>query len=302
MSKLSNLALFVRVVDDGSFSAAARFLGMMPSSVSRQISQLENELGTRLFHRTTRRLHLTEAGEIYLQHAQRIVADLDSAKLAVSQLAETPSGCLNVAIEADFANTFIAPILPDFLDRYPEIQVKFLMNTKVVDLIDNGLDIAIRIGDLDDSSLFARKIAGYRKLVCASPSYLKAHGTLTHPDDLSNHNCLSFRVQSGKKYWGFQVDGEIKEIEINGRIKVNNLVHLRHAALAGLGIINIPIWMVEDDIQQGRLIPLLEEFPRNPTNIPIHVVFAHNRHLAPKVRVFIDYLVEQTSISSLFNR
>ena len=163
MSELSNLALFVRVVEDESFSAAARFLGIMPSSVSRQISQLEDELGTRLFHRTTRRLHLTEAGEIYLQHAQRIVADLDSAKLAVSQLAETPSGCLNVAIEADFANTFIAPILADFLNSYPDIQIRFLMNTRVIDVIDSGIDIAIRIGDLDDSSLFARKIAQKRK-------------------------------------------------------------------------------------------------------------------------------------------
>lgn len=302
MGELSNLALFVRVEEDGSFSAAARFLGLMPSSVSRQISQLEDELGTRLFHRTTRRLNLTEAGEIYLQYAQRIVADLDSAKLAVSQLAETPSGCLNVALEADFANTFIAPILPDFLSRYPEIQVRFLMNTRVVDLIDSGIDIAIRIGDLDDSSLFARKIARYRKLVCASPSYLKQHGTPTHPDELSQHNCLTFRIQPGKKYWGFQVDGEIKNVEISGRVKVNNLVHLRKVALAGLGVINIPIWMVEDDIQQGRLVPLLEDIQMNPPSIPIHAVFAHNRNLAPKVRVFIDYLVEQTTISSLFSR
>ncbi len=299
MSELSSLALFVRVAEEGSFSAAARFLGMMPSSVSRQISQLETELDIRLFHRTTRRQHLTEAGEIYLQHAQRIVADLDSAKLAVSQLAETPSGCLNVAIEADFANTFIGPILPGFLSRYPEIQIQFSMNTKVVDVIDSGIDIAIRIGELDDSSLFARKIGISRSLVCASPAYLKQHGTPAKPGDLSLHNCLSFRIQPRQTHWRFEVDGEPKDVAISGRVKANNLVLLRNAAIADLGIISIPVWMVANDIQQGRLVPLLEQFSMDPPNVPIHAVFAHNRHLAPKVRAFIDYLVEQTAISSL---
>lgn len=293
--------MFVRVVEDGSFSAAARFLGVMPSSISRQISQLEKELGTRLFHRTTRRQHLTEAGEVYFQHAQRITADLDSAKLAVSQLAEIPSGCLNVAIEADFANIFIAPILPDFMARYPDIKIHFLMNTKVVDLIDSAIDIAIRKGELNDSSLFARKIAVSHSVVCASPSYLEQHGTPTEPDDLTKHNCLSFRVQSKKKLWKFKVNEQIKEVSINGRINANNLILLRNSAVAGLGIINIPTWMVKDDIQHGRLVPLLENFPMSPPNVPIHAVFAHNRHLAPKVRVFIDFLIEQSAMSFLLN-
>lgn len=302
MSELSNLALFVRVVEDGSFSAAARFLGMMPSSVSRQISQLEADLDTRLFHRTTRRQHLTEAGEIYLQHAQRIVADLESAKLAVSELAETPSGCLSVAIEADFANTFIAPILADFLRLYPDIQIQLSMNTRMVDLIDSGVDIAIRVGELDDSSLFARKIAISRSLVCASPAYLEQHGTPKQPGDLSAHNCLSFRIQPRKNYWRFEVDGKPEDIAISGRVTVNNLVFLRNAARAGLGIISIPIWMVEGDIQQGLLVPLLEKFPMIPSSVPIHAVFAHNRHLAPKIRAFIDYLVEQPAMLSLLRK
>lgn len=302
MNELSNLALFVRVVDDGSFSAAARFLGMLPSSVSRQISQLENELGVRLFHRTTRRQHLTEAGEVYLQHAQSIVADIDSAKRAVSQLAETPSGCLNIAIEADFANTFIVPLLPDFMIRYPEIHIQFLMNTRIVDLIGSGVDIAIRIGELDDSSLYARKMGTSRSLICASPTYIERYGIPSRPEDLSNHNCLSFRSQSRKKFWEFQIEGKIKEININGSINGNNLMLLRNSALAGLGIINIPVWMVENDINSGGLVPLLENFSMNPNSIPIHAVFAHNRHMAPKIRAFIDYLVEKTSASPLLNK
>lgn len=302
MSEITNLALFVRVVEDGSFSAAARFLGMMPSSVSRQISQLEADLGTRLFQRTTRRQHLTEAGEIYLEHARRIVADLDSARLAINKLAETPSGNLTVAIEADFANIYIAPILDGFLSRYPEIQIRFLMNTKVIDLVESGIDIAIRIGKLDDSSLFVRKIGSYHTQPCASPDYLKQHGTPTHPEELTAHSCLSFNIQPRKTYWNFEVDDDIKNIEISGKITANNLVFLKSAALSGLGIINLPIWMVQEDIQQQRLIPILEDFSMCPTSTPIQAVFAHNRHLAPKVRAFVDYLVEQLAGSSLLSK
>ena len=302
MSETSNLALFVRVVEDGSFSAAARFLGVLPSSISRQITQLEADLGTRLFHRTTRRQHLTEAGEVYFQHAQRIVVDLDAARLAVTQLADNPSGSLNVAIEADFANIHITPIIADFLNQYPEIQIQFLMNSKQVDLIDGGIDIAIRIGRLDDSSLFARKIADYQSLICASPSYLTQHGTPTHPDELLTHSCLSFNIQSKKIYWGFEVEGETKNIEISGKIKANNLDFLKEAALSNLGIVNLPIWMVQDDIEQNRLVPLLEDFTVSHSKTPIHAVFGHNRHLAPKVRAFIDFLVERLAASSLLSK
>jgi len=302
MSELSNLALFVRVAEEGSFSAAARFFGIMPSSVSRQISQLEAELDTRLFYRTTRQQNLTEAGKIYLQHAKRIISDLETAKLAVSQLVKTPSGCLNVSIEADFANTYIAPILPQFMQLHPEIQIKFVMNTKIVDLIDSGIDIAIRIGELDDSSLFARKIALYRTVVCASPSYISKNGNPNHPYELTTHNCLSFKVQHKKDYWGFMIDGEAKNIEITGSVDANNLVFLKNAALNNLGIVNLPIWMVKDEIAEQKLVPLLEDYQMSPSNIPIHAVFAHSKHLAPKIRTFIDYLIDKMANSALLER
>lgn len=293
MSELSNLQLFVQVVEEGGFSAAARFLGVMPSSVSRRISQLEGELGTRLFHRTTRRQTLTETGEIYFQYAHRIDADLDAARLAVSRLTDIPSGSLHATIEADFANAWLAPILPEFLDRYRKIQVRLSMSTGIVDLVDSGIDVAIRIGHLDDSSLIARKIARSHSLVCASPAYVERHGAPTHPNELEMYNCLSFRTKSGKNYWRFKTPEESVDVSISGCINANSLVLLRNAASAGLGIIMIPTWMIRDELKQQRLVALLEDFPLDPPNTPIHAVFANNRHLAPKVRAFVDFLVER---------
>ena len=293
MSELSNMQLFVRVVEDGNFSAAARFLGITPSSVSRQVSQLEGELGARLFHRTTRKQSLTEAGEIYWQHAHRLVADLEAARLAVGRLTDTPSGSLHITVEADFALAYVAPILPDFLDRCPEVQVRLFMSAGMMDLVDSGIDLAIRIGHLDDSSLIARKIAMSRSLVCASPAYLERHGTPTHPGELEAHNCLSFRTKAGKNNWGFKLPQGSLDVPISGRLNVNSLVFLRNAALAELGIIMIPTWMIRDELKHGYLVPLLEDFPLVPPSTPIHAVFAHNRHLAPKVRTFVDFLVER---------
>jgi len=296
MSDLSNMQLFVRVVEEGSFSAAARFLGVTPSAVSRQVSQLERELGGRLLQRTTRRQSLTEAGEIYFQHAHRIVGDLEAARLAVSRLTDTPSGSLHITVEADFALAFIEPMLPEFLSRYPDVQVRLHMSASLLDLVHGGIDVAIRVGHLDDSSLIARKIATSHSLVCASPSYLERCGTPVHPSDLESHSCLSFRTRPGKNHWTFESPEGPIDVPISGRLNVNGLVFLRNSALSGLGIIMIPIWMMRDALSQGDLVPLLEKFPVIPPSTPIHAVFAHNRHLAPKVRAFVDFLTERMDI------
>jgi len=293
MAGLSNMQLFVRVVEQGSFSAAARFLGVTPSSVSRQVSQLESELGARLFNRTTRRQSLTEAGEIYLRHASRIVADLEEARLAVSRLAETPSGTLHVTVEADFAVAYLAPILPDFLDRYPELQLRLSTSAATMDLVEGGIDLAIRIGHLEDSSLIARKIATSHSRLCASPGYLAGHGTPTHPSELEAHSCLSFRTELGKNHWVFELPQGSLEVPISGRLNANSLVLLRSVALAGQGIIMIPTWMIRSELKHGLLVPLLGDFPLVPPGTPIHAVFAHNRHLAPKVRAFVDFIAER---------
>ena len=290
------MQLFVRVVEEGSFSAAARFLGVTPSSVSRQISQLESDLGGRLFQRTTRRQNLTEAGEIYYQHAHRIVGDLEAARLAVHQLTDTPSGRLHVTAEADFALAFIEPMLPEFLNRYPKVDVRLHMSATFQDLIHGGLDLAIRVGHLDDSSLVARKLAMSHSLVCASPAYLKRHGTPKHPSDLASHSCLSFRTQPGKNFWTFDTSEGPIEAAVSGRLNANGLVFLRNAALDGLGIIMIPTWMMREALNQKKLVPILEDFSLVPPNTPIHAVFAHNRQLAPKVRAFVEFLADRMAV------
>jgi len=293
MNELSNLHLFVRVVEDGSFSAAARFLGITPSSVSRQISQLEDELGTRLFHRTTRRQSLTETGEIYLRHARRIVADLAEARLAVRQLADTPTGSLHVTAEADFAVAYVAPILPEFLNRYPGVHLRLSLSAGRIDLVDSGIDLAIRIGHLDDSSLIARKIAVSRSSLFASPAYLEQHGIPTHPGDLKDHDCLSFRTQAGKNHWRFKLPEGPLDVPVSGRVNANSLVFLRSLAVSTQGIAMLPIWMIRDELKDGDLVTLLEDFPLVPPSTPINAVFAHNRHLAPKVRAFVDFLADR---------
>ncbi len=293
MNNISTIQLFVRVVEEGSFSSAARFLGLTPSAVSRQISHLEKELGGRLFQRTTRKQRLTEAGEIYFQHAQRLVEDLEVAKLAVKQLTDKPSGSLRITAEADFALTFIEPILPEFLTRYPEIQVNLQMSASFQDLINTNLDLAIRIGHLEDSSLAARKLADSQSVVCASPAYIAKHGMPNHPSDLIQHSCLSFRTKPGKNYWRFETPEGSTEIPISGRLNANGLHFLRQTALNGLGIIMIPTWMVRDELNQQTLVPLLTRFSVIPSSTPINAIFSNKRQLAPKVRAFVDFLAER---------
>lgn len=249
--------------------------------------------GGRLFQRTTRRQSLTEAGEIYFQHAHRIVGDLEAAKIAVTRLTDTPSGTLYITVEADFALAFIEPNLSELLSRYPEVKVRLLMSAGMQDLVPGGLDLAIRVGHLDDSGLVARKIAMSHSLVCASPAYLQRHGAPKHPSDLASHSCLSFRTNPGKNCWRFESPEGAIDVPISGRLNVNGLVFLRNAAVDGLGIIMIPTWMMRVELNQGHLVPILEDFPVTPPSTPINAVFAHNRHLAPKVRAFVDFLAER---------
>ena len=293
MRNFTNLKLFVRVVQDGSFSSTARELNTTPSSVSRQISQLEEELGARLFRRTTRKQSLTEAGEIYYQHAQRIVSDLEEAKLAVARLSDSPSGSLSIAAEQDLATVFIAPILGEFTQRYPNIDLQLKMSSDLIDLVDGAIDVAIRMGHLRNSSLLARKLTNSRSVVCASPNYLKQRSTPRHPDDLANHNCLSFRVGSGLRQWQFETPEGDCEVAIRGRVNVNSVAFLKQLALSDTGIAMLPSWLIREELELGLLVPVLESYPLRPGTTPIQAVFAHSKHLPPKVRVFIDFMVEK---------
>lgn len=292
MDRLAAMEAFVRVAEARSFSEAARRLRSSKSVVSRQVSALEAELGARLFHRTTRSLTLTEAGQGYYDKAARILADIDEANQSVSQLQAAPRGRLRVNAPMSFGFLHLAPAIPDFLARYPEVEVDMTMNDRFVDLVDEGFDVAVRIARLADSSLVARKLAPARRVVCASPAYLEAHGVPQSPDDLKDHECLCYTNVALSDEWRFTgPDGRPWPVEVKGRLRANNGDALRAAALKGLGVINQPSFIVGGDLQSGTLVSVLTEF--TPQESAVHAVYPHSRHLSPKVRAFVDFLADR---------
>lgn len=292
MDRLAAIEAFVKVAETRSFSEAAQRMNASKSAISRQVSALEAELGARLFHRTTRSLTLTEAGQGYFERASRILADLEEASLAVSQLQAAPRGRLRVNAPMSFGFLHLAPALPEFLQLYPELSVDVTMNDRFVDLVDEGFDVAVRIGQLDDSSLIARRLAPIRRVLCASPDYLKAHGAPASPEDLKAHQCLcNSNIPLGHEWRFVAPDGKAWPVEVSGRFNANNGDALRIAALNGLGIAHLPTFIVGGDLQAGTLITLLDEFV--PQTLSLNAVYPHARHLSPKVRAFVDFLSQR---------
>jgi DNA-binding transcriptional LysR family regulator len=292
MDRLAVLETFVKVSETQSFSEAARRLRSSKSAVSRQVAALEAELGARLFHRTTRSLTLTEAGRGYFERASRILADLEDANLSVSQLQSAPRGRLRVNAPMSFGFLHLAPALNDFLVRYPEVEVDVTLNDRFVDLVDEGFDVAVRIGSLADSSLVARKMAPIRRVVCASPAYLKARGVPKSPGDLKNHDCLCNSNVTQAREWRFITeDGKPWPVEVKGRLSANNGDTLRVAALRGFGFVQLPTFIVGDDAKAGRLVTVLDKFIDQ--DMTLNAVYPHSRHLSPKVRAFVDFLAER---------
>jgi len=292
MDRLAAIEAFVRVAETHSFSEAARRLHASQSAISRAVSGLEAELGARLLHRTTRSLTLTEAGRGYFERAARILADLEEANLAVTQLQAAPRGRLRVNAPMSFGFLHLAPALPDFLALYPELSVDLSMSDRFVDLIEEGVDVAVRIGALEDSSLIARKLAPIRRVVCASPAYLKSRGTPLAPDDLKQHDCLCNSNIAVLHEWRFAAaDGKLWPVDVNGRLSANNGDALRIAALKGLGLANLPTFIVGADLQAGTLVTVLDEF--GVQDLSMSAVYPPGRHLSPKVRAFVDFLADR---------
>ncbi len=284
------LLAFVKVTETGSFSEAARRLGLSKSMVSRQVSALEADLGVRLLHRTTRSLSPTEAGRAYLERCQRILADLDEANLLVSRLQATPRGRLRVSAPLSFGIGHLATALPGFLERYPEIELDMGMTDRYVDLVEEGWDVAVRVGKLADSSLIARRLAPIRTVLSASPSYLERKGVPLKPQDLEHHDCLTHGAVAPSEWRFIASDRRPLHVEVRGRFSADNGDVLRVMALAGLGIVRLPTFFVGEDIRAGRLVPVLEPFV--PLDASLNAVYPHGRHLSPKVRAFVDYLAE----------
>jgi DNA-binding transcriptional LysR family regulator len=298
MNTLESMNVLVEVVDGGSFSAAGRELGLAPSSVARSVAALEDDLGVRLLNRTTRKLSLTEAGRLFLERARRILVEVEEARLSVTQLEADPRGTLRLNLPTAFGRTHVVPMLPDFLAQYPELSLDLSLTDAFVDLVEEGIDLAVRVGELQDSSLVARKLAPNIRVICASPDYFERHGRPTIPDDLENHNCLIYKRGNDRVVWHLRDSaGVIHDVPISGRLQTNNTEALLALVLDGVGIAVLPTWLVGNDIAEGRLEAVFSDYDVSPTALDtnIYAVFPYNRHLSPKVRACVDALVARFS-------
>jgi len=291
MEPLSALSAFVRIAETGSVSQAARDLGLSKSAASKKLAALEDRLGARLVNRTTRRLSLTEVGAAFLERAQRVLAELEEAEQAVGRLSAEPRGTLRVSAPMSFGVLHVAPALGGFMTRYPDIAVALDLNDRRVDVVEEGYDVAIRVADLPDSSLVARRLAPARRVVCASPAYWRRRGVPAHPRDLAGHECLIYTYLPAPNEWRFRDAGSPLTVRVDGRLKANNGDALREAAMAGLGVCLAPTFIVGPDLRAGRLAVALEAF-EDPAPA-IHAVYPHRRHLSAKVRAFVDFLAER---------
>jgi DNA-binding transcriptional LysR family regulator len=294
-NRAGEMEVFIHAARLQSFSAAGRQLRLSPSAVSKLVTRLEERLGTRLVVRTTRQLRLTPEGEVYFARAKRILEDIHEAEQVVSAGGVVvPRGRLRVSVSVAFGVRFVVPIVQDFLDRYPEVQLELSLTDGLIDIVGEGADVAIRSGDLRDTSMKARKLLESRRVIVASPAYLSAAGMPSNPDELDHHNCLTFSFRPTWEEWPFRDPasgaGVIKIVY--GNFESNNGPTVRALCLQGAGLARVGRFHVQPDIDAGTLVPVLEEF--NAEDIErIHAVYPGHEHLATRIRAFIDFLVER---------
>jgi DNA-binding transcriptional LysR family regulator len=289
---LNEILIFTRVVQAGGFTAAARLLGMPKSSVSRKLSELEDRVGARLIQRTTRKLGLTDAGRIYYEHSARIVAEMEEADRAVSHMQASPRGLLRVTAPLSFA--MLGPIVAEFLKRYPDAQVELTCTDRRVNLVEEGFDVAIRAGALDDSTLIARNLGAIKRVLVAAPGYCRRHGTPSTPADLARHACISFGAGSRSNIWTLHAGEHEVEVKISPRLTVNDYEMVRDAARAGLGIAWMPRFLCAADLRAGRLRQVLPKWCS--AEVPLHALYPTARHLSPKVAAFIDLVRDKLTL------
>lgn len=286
MDHFNRMSTFVRVVADGSFSAAARKMRVSSAAVGKQIQLLEGWLGTRLFDRTTRHLRLTEAGAAFHERCIRILEDLEEAQRAAGALQAHPKGHLRISSPVSFSTLHLGGLLAGFLNAYPDISVDMELSDRTVNLLEEGFDLAIRIGTLPDSSLAARRIGRSRFVLCAAPGYLKRKGIPRRPADLARHDCVAYAL--GEQEWHFtSPSGKAESVAVNARLRANNGTMLNAAVNEGFGVLYVPGFIASRDLQAGRLVPLLPSYETKETGI--YAVYPAGRHLPAKVRVFIDF-------------
>jgi DNA-binding transcriptional LysR family regulator len=292
------MVTFARVVKAGSFTAAARQLKVTGSVASKHVAKLEKTLGVRLLNRSTRKLSLTEAGTAYYKHCARIVEEVESGKRALAQLQAVPRGRLRVTAPVPFAARWLGPLLHEFLQRYPEIQLDLDSSNRVVDLAQEGFDVAIRGATRPlPPNVVARLLHTMELHLCASPQYLQRAGVPKHPSELSRHNCLSLSPAVQAEVWPFVRGGERVEVPVSGSMQSNMVEALHDLVLAGTGVTLLPGELVGKDIRDGRLTPLLTDW-QVETRAQVYAVYLPTPHLAPKVRVFVDFLAERFASAS----
>ena len=286
---LNEMAIFAHVVEAGSFTGAAKNLGLPKSTISRKITQLEERLGVRLIQRTTRSLSLTDTGSAYYNQCARILSEIEEANIAVTQMQSTPTGILRITAPVLFGSTVLATLVAEFIEQHPQLQVDLVLSDQKLDLIQDGIDIAFRVGQLEDSSLIGRYLGDVRGMLCASPEYLKGRSVPTHPDQLMDYDILA-----PHQWIQWHMTGpKNEEINLNvnkPRVIVNDFASLYTLALAGAGIAPLPMMIAAPAIRSGNLVPILPEWPFD--SAPIHALYPSNRHLSAKVRSFVDFIIE----------
>lgn len=291
MDKLEAMNVLTKVVSGGSFAEAARRLGVTRSAVSKAITQLEQELGARLLDRTTRRVTPTEAGLAYYERCLSIMAQIAETEAQIARLHDEPKGLLKVNAPMSFGTLYLGAAVADFMDRYRELKVELVLTDRMIDPLEEGVDVTVRIGAMINSSLIARRISSARVLLVASPDYIARHGEPTEPGDLANHKCLHYGHSTTVPRWQLTEQGAPLSVPVSACLSSNNGDTLREAAIKGIGIARLPSFLVGADIAAERLVVVLPEYP--PQEITIHALYAPNRFLAAKSRVFIDFLVER---------
>ncbi|QGZ42494.1 LysR family transcriptional regulator for bpeEF and oprC [Pseudoduganella flava] len=292
MNKLQAMEVFVQVVDAGGFSKAADNMQLPKATVSTLIQQLEAALSVKLLHRTTRHVSVTADGAAYYERCLQILTDVKEAEESLSRTRLSPSGRLRVESPTGLASEVLVPALPAFFERYPDIQLELGSTDRPVDLIEEGVDCAVRGGELGDSTLIARRIGMIHFVTCAAPSYIERFGTPEHPRDLTRHRCVNyFSAKTGKIYdWDFTRDGERIQVPMPGVIALNDSNAYVQAGLAGLGVIQMTDYLLMQHVQEGRMVRLLPDWTTDP--LPVHIVYPQNRHLSAKVRVFVEWVAE----------
>jgi DNA-binding transcriptional LysR family regulator len=288
MDQLTDLAVFIQVAESRSFTAAAHKLGMAKSVVSKYVTRLEDRLGVRLLHRTTRRLSLTEAGERLHQRGARALEDIEEAERDVSSHQEQPRGRLRVAAPMSLGLLHLAPALPAFLREHPLVKVDLRLDDRPEDVIGGGIDVALRIAELADSSLIARRLCTIRFVTVASSEYLRSHGTPQHPAELSRHSCLVYTVRQQANLWRYRdASGREIVVSVEGALQANNSLALREALVAGIGIALTPSFVVGEELRDGRLVSVLNDYGVHPREL--YAILPERKHLTPKTRAFVEF-------------